>query len=226
MSKILAPGARIELSDLIAKTKSDIFYSMNCVQIGKITSFDASKNTASVQISSQAQLANGKIIDYPILEECPVFVLSGGDAFISFPINAGDSCILLFNDRDFDKWFLTGETNIPLSARAHSLSDAICLVGVRPSNKPLEVSTSKVLINAGTKELNMTAAGSKMDATTGKVTIKNNAKNLKIIIDALLDALKNMTTTNAVNGAPSAVNPLTTAKFDLIKSDLALLLSE
>jgi hypothetical protein len=69
--------------------------------------------------------------EYPLLIKCPVFHLYGGSAYMTFPIVAGDNCILLFNDREIDNWFVAGGVQAPTALRAHDISDAIALVGIR-----------------------------------------------------------------------------------------------
>lgn len=103
--------------------------SMNCHQVGEIVSFDASTQTAEVQIKMM-KMKNGKLQDYPILIDCPCVVLGGGQGRVTFPITAGDSCLVLFNDRDIDNWYAGGQKMLPRTERKHSYSDAIALVGV------------------------------------------------------------------------------------------------
>lgn len=118
---------------------------MNCINIGTIVSFDPATQTASVSINFQKVLravnhldgvgqVSDQIVPYPQLDNVPVVILGGGGAYITFPIAPGDSCILMFNDRDKDGWMAQGTTNPPLpplSNRMHDISDAIALVGIR-----------------------------------------------------------------------------------------------
>lgn len=131
----------IDLTALIDLIKSEVKREINCVSVGTIVSFDSDKQTANVSINYKKVLkkrnATGTkeftdvIVEYPILLECPVVVLNGGGAYVSFPITAGDSCVVLFCDRDIDTWHEKGSAvNPPTSERLHDLSDAMALVGV------------------------------------------------------------------------------------------------
>jgi hypothetical protein len=99
--------------------------------------------------------------------------LSGGQSFISLPITTGDTCLILFNDRDIDTWWYSGESNVPPSGRAHSLSDAIVLVGVRNQANAIELPSNTVTIEGGNK----------------KITLKNSNQSLKPLLDELFDEL-------------------------------------
>ena len=202
-TRLINPVAAPEMKDILNRTKQDIAYNLNCVQIGTIVSYNASKNTAQVKINFQRQLPSNEIVDYPLLQDAPVFYLSGSSSFISMPISAGDTCLILFNDRDIDTWWLTGETNVPASDRAHSLSDALVLVGVRPQAKPLAVDATNVMINAG----------------VSKVVIKNEITDLKILIDSLIDAIK------AIIIQSGAVSPASQIALTLIQQQFHTLLA-
>lgn len=140
------PNGPIENPDLRALLnahRDEVFASLNCHQLGTVVSFDAEKQTATVKINARRvvydkpQTENGvlqqqpRLLDYPILTDVPVFVASGGNARITFPVTAGDTCLVLFNDRDIDAWWSTGAVAAPNSSRMHSLSDGLALVGFR-----------------------------------------------------------------------------------------------
>lgn len=117
---------------------------LNCISIGQIQDFDSDNQTATVQINykriiyNQNNPQNENVItdlffDYPVLVSCPAVVLSGGDGRLTFPIRKGDNCVVLFNDRDMDSWFTSGQIGLPPNSdRVHDISDGIVLVGIRP----------------------------------------------------------------------------------------------
>lgn len=125
-----------ELIDLLNSMKQDILKDINCIRIGIIQGFDATNQTATIEIASK-QIAsidtknNRTLKDFPILLECPVMVLSGGNSRITFPIEIGDTCIILFNDREIDNWFVDGNIQAPSTLRKHDLSDGLAIVGIR-----------------------------------------------------------------------------------------------
>ena len=142
-TRVLGPSVDVELPDVINKVKNDIFYSLNCVQIGNIELYDPLTNSASVSINFQRKVPIGNPINYPILLSCPVFILSGGATSVQLPIAKGDQCIVLFNDRNIDDWWISGEVKVPPNGRAHDIADGLVLVGIRhmKTAKPTSSST-------------------------------------------------------------------------------------
>ena len=123
-----------DLNDILDQFKANLFRDLNCVKVGKIISFSAETMQAEVEIvvsrivdiDSQGVKTLRRI---PVLVEVPCIVLQGGGSFIQMPIKENDFCILLFSDEDLDNWIETDEQK-PASTRRHSLSDALCLVGI------------------------------------------------------------------------------------------------
>lgn len=128
MSDILYPP---DLDDVLGELKTDIFANLNCIQIGKISSVNTSEQSAEIELQVKRRV-NDLIIDYPLLIDCPVVVLQGGGAFIDFPVDVGDFCLVLFNDRDIDNWFVAASNKEPKTLRKHSLADGFALVGINP----------------------------------------------------------------------------------------------
>lgn len=180
------------LSDIMALLKEDIFKTLNAVQVGTIESFNPETQTASVQVSikrvvTEDDQGNRVLSDVPLLPSVPVFQYSGGSSYLTMPIAVGDTCIVLFNDRELDNWYLDGGRPAPTSFRKHDLSDAICLVGVRnlqnvigdflsngvrlkyDDNTKIDLTASNITASAGATEL--TATETNLDVTTTTVNI-------------------------------------------------------
>lgn len=125
------------IKDLLDAHKRETQLSMNCVQIGIIQEFDATKQLATVEIAFKnvttiALDGTETYSVYPLIVEVPVMVLFGGVDFMSMPIEVGDNCIVLFNDRSHEGWLYTGQILPPNQPVVHDLNDAIAIVGLRP----------------------------------------------------------------------------------------------
>jgi len=147
------------LLDVLNGLKNDINISMNCVKIGIIDSFNQTIKSAVIQLVFKRTLPDDSIVSYPLLVDCPVFTLQGGGGAIQFPIVKGDTCIVLFSDRNIDNWFEDGSESAPFNQRCHDLSDGIALVGINSKNSDLPdydtninitIPTSKKLVVSGT----------------------------------------------------------------------------
>jgi hypothetical protein len=135
-----------DLNNLLSDDfKNNIFASINCCEIGKIESVNYDEQTVSIQIQVKRRTPDG-IISYPVLGDCPFFVLQGGGAYIDMPISKGDYCIVLFNDRNIDTWWSTANVAEPPTKRKHSLSDGIAIVGINPKPRALDFDGTQVRI--------------------------------------------------------------------------------
>lgn len=158
-----------DLPAILEEHKRDVQKSINCVQVGIIQAFDATKQKATVrlalkQITSIDGKGNKTFTEYPLLIDCPVMVLFGGVDFMSMPIASGDNCIVLFNDREFDNWFTNGGVQAPTTARTHDISDGIALVGIRPlTNSIATYLTNGIRLSHG-------GGSSRVDLTDALVT--------------------------------------------------------
>lgn len=123
-SQMMPPDLKVFSSDL----KADIFSSLYCTMPGKISKVNDNQ-TVSVELQIKRALEDGTSQFYPLLVDCPYFVLQGGGAYLDMPIAAGDGCLVLFSDRDIDTWWATGNVTDPPTTRKHSLADGFALVG-------------------------------------------------------------------------------------------------
>lgn len=120
----------------------NISVSLNCIKIGEIVSFDKNEQTATVKVlhrmDSNYDLELDKTVEYPPLQKVPVVVLQGGGSVITFPIKAGDQCLLLFCDYMIDNWWISGGVGASDFPRRHDLSDAIAIVGLQALPKAIQ----------------------------------------------------------------------------------------
>jgi hypothetical protein len=100
-----------------------------------ITAYDASKLTVSVQPSIQAMqsMPDGTVapLTLSVLKDVPVVFCGGGGHLLSFPIKAGDECLLIFAERSIDFWYQHGGVQKPSDWRMHDINDGFALIGVR-----------------------------------------------------------------------------------------------
>lgn len=219
--RIVGPRAQPELRTVLDQVKRQTMLAINCVQIGTIQSYNAVLNTAKVKINFKMKMGNGETVEYPLLDDCPVFTLSGGGSFVSCPIADGDNCIVLFNDRNIDNWYLTGETTFPANKRAHSIADGIVLVGINPINDPKVTPINSLCVNGGPNKVSIKNDDEDLKTllaslnTTIKSTI-DTIKDMNTEINALIDAIKAIATTGSA--AAQTVSPASQATFDPIKT--------
>lgn len=159
---------------LLDAQRRDIMKNLNAVKVGTVKSFDAAKQEVTVQIAQQqvtsiAPDGTKTLADYPLLLTVPVAFQGGGGFTATFPIAAGDECLLLFNDRELDNWLTSGPGLAPSTSRMHDLSDAIAIVGIRSNLRALGgVSTGAAQLRTddGTTFVEVNSSGIKVHAGT------------------------------------------------------------
>ena len=113
--------------------KREIFSSLHCAMPGIVESFDAASQTAIVRPALKR-----KGILLPVIRDVPMFFPGGAGSGITWPVSAGDECLLVFADFDIDRWFESGSAENPASERNHALSDAFAFAGFRSRGNALE----------------------------------------------------------------------------------------
>lgn len=205
------PPAPVVPPDLLAVMDMrirDVLSSTNCHLVGTIQSFNASKQTATVSLGLKLSLA-GVIKDLPLLVDVPVFVLGGGDRVVTIPIQAGDTCLVLFNDRDMDNWFASGTAALPGSQRIHDLADGLALVGFRSAANPVS--------NYSTSDVEVRKGESKIGVGT-KILIRNEDFTLLQVMEAVIDALNSLNSVKTGGDASAAISIASTKISGLLKS--------
>ena len=100
---------------------------------GLIESFNARAITATVQPAIQgtvmAKDGSTSHVNLPLLVDVPVCFPHGGGVTLTFPVRAGDECLVVFASRCIDGWWQGGGTTPALDARMHDLSDGFAIVG-------------------------------------------------------------------------------------------------
>ena len=120
---------------------------------------------------------------------------------LTFPINQGDECIILFNDREIDNWYGQGGSQAFTTHRTHDYSDAIVIVGLRNALKALTTYNNEAI------ELNYNDT-SKVSIYQDKINIDSeklgffgvnavaqqivNVSNPELTIPTLITALTNL----------------------------------
>lgn len=199
--------------------------SLNCHGIATIQSFDPATQTVVATMNylksfENPNSSNGYFtMKYPIIVDCPVFILQGGGSGITFPIQAGDTCLILFNDREIDTWFSTGQVRAPGIQRFHSFSDGIALIGLRPATNAFAEYDDENLSAFGPDGLTFMKLGAdgasllngedkSTEVTVKETTIKiaNADQSLYDVIKGLSDITQSLTTAIVVSSGISAID--------------------
>jgi hypothetical protein len=217
------------LKDLLTLFKKQSDLDLNCHHLGTIQNFDPATQTVQVTINyKQTYWTYGENSnnytpvnqDYPIIADCPLIILGSGDTRITFPIKQGDQCILLFNDRDIDNWFLGSTSSPNATPRLHSFSDAIALIG--PNNKNTVIQDYdpiRAIITNGTTKNGINPQTNKLTLTNG-TSLNTLLQNLCTQLENLTTQITNLTVSGGTIGAGISGTPLNSASFITIGNNI------
>ncbi|WP_028715482.1 Gp138 family membrane-puncturing spike protein [Pantoea ananatis] len=165
------------------KVLSDTIFSMLRVSMpGIIESFDPIACTCSVQPALKGQVADDlgkfKSAPLPVLVDIPVIFPRGGGCTITFPVKAGDECLVVFSDRCIDFWWQNGGVQDPVDPRQHDLSDAFAFVGPQSQAQKISgISTTSVQVRTddGSSFIELMQGGN-VNITTPLLTVNGNVQ--------------------------------------------------
>lgn len=168
------PVSDLEVFDAsIKKSKNAV----NKALPGIIQSFDPETVTCVVELAVYATrlfATSGNYVDrgveetesYPLIVDAPVIFPRGGDCTLTFPIKAGDECLVIFSDKDFDFWWQSGNVQRTASRRSHDLSDAFVIPGPQSQTRKISnISTEAVQLRSDDGETSFS-----LNPTSGSIT--------------------------------------------------------
>ena len=100
---------------------------------GIVEAFDSVAMTVSVQPAVLGSLSHPDgsqtPVRMPLLVDVPVVFPCGGGFTLTFPIRAGDECLVVFASRCIDGWWQNGGVQEPMESRQFDLSDGFAVLG-------------------------------------------------------------------------------------------------
>lgn len=158
-----------ELVQSIIDLVNDMISGVHTAMPGTITSFDPATCTATVLPALSIRKPDGTSLAYPAISGVPVvFPQGAGNNFsVSFPVKAGDGCLLVISEQSLDRWMYQRETASDLR---HDLTSAIAIPGLFASGGAgvqKACSENAVVIMAG---------ASSIAVKTDQIEIKGNLR--------------------------------------------------
>ncbi len=206
-----------------------ILYQLNNVHTalpGAIVSYDYTTQKATIQPLLNKYWSDGTFTQLPELPNVPVIFPRAGGASLTFPVNEGDTCLLLFTERSIDKWLQTGGQTSTADARKFDLSDAVAIMGLIPfSDTSLAQNNTDVLLTYKGSSFRIKQTGAIVIESSSTVAIGTSTTEVLNIVSQLLSALQGAAVTGVALGGP--LNPTFTAialslqtQLDLIKGTI------
>lgn len=160
---------KVELPDVMNDAILTALANTHTILIARVEAVNA--KTIDVQPVIQ-RVVDGVAVDLPLFPDVPPIFLQGGSSYDAHPIAAGDYCLLLINERCFDRWYAGDDGVPPLEPRMHDYSDGFALVGVNPSSMAKTIPTTIERMGDSTVTGAWVHTGSY--ALTGPLTVTGN----------------------------------------------------
>lgn len=120
---------------------------LNCVRVGIIQEFIYKEQIVRVKIASQRLINVNKDGSQTTEDYAEIYAkLCYASPFHLFPPKVGDECVLLFNDREMESWWINGSANQRAYNRMHDLTDCIAICGLRSQPKLVNIFTNLIEI--------------------------------------------------------------------------------
>jgi hypothetical protein len=205
------------LKDLLDVLHTNVLLSVNCHAVATVNTVPVTNNNGLFTVNATMnynrtyfiQQQNGTSVqtqNYPMLVDCPLIILGGGFTSLTFPVQPGDQCLILFNDRDLNNWFAGARSGPVASANLHSFSDAIALVGFPTVGN---YSSTHAVLSNGNAEVGIlnSPTGSQVRIANDLTTLGTALGSLTSILETLFTAMSAATPANvtATVGVPSGV---------------------
>ena len=154
-----------DISQIIKCSGLNIASELNCMRIGIVKAFYPENLTVQVQIASKKPIGinpdgSQKVREYALIYAKICYC----NPFITYPINIGDECVLLFSDREIESWFINGDVNPESYPRMHDLTDAIALFGIRSIPNMIELLTGALHLFYGNSAIQLSENGISINA--------------------------------------------------------------
>lgn len=150
---------------------------------GIIQSFDSITQTCTIQLTLREEVTKEDYtkewINLPLLLDVPIVIPQCKGMALTFPIEKGDECLVIFLDSCMDSWFSSGGIQNQIEKRRHDLSDAVAIIGIKSQPNVIpnySKDSCQLRNNEGTayvelKGNNINLVGSTVNISAGKIVL-------------------------------------------------------
>lgn len=201
-------------ADIFRDSVYSILNTVHTCLPGRIISFDASTNKATIQPAlNKAYLSGAEPMG--IMSNVPVLFPKN----IYFPIVEGDYVLVLFAERAIDLWLTNGGVVTPNDPRKFNLSDGIAIPGLQPFNADFSNrNADDFQITYAGSSIRIKSDGSVIIESSSTIAIGTQTTEILNILSQLMQLLQGATVMGAAFGGP--LNPAFTAQVALIQAQL------
>lgn len=165
LNKFNQQASTPDMGQILKSSGLSLASELNCMRIGIVQEFHPEDLTVQVQIASKKPIGlnpdgSQRVREYALIYAKVCYC----NPFITYPIQKGDECVLLFSDREIESWFINGDVNPESYPRMHDLTDAVALFGIRSIPKMIEILTGALHLFYGNSAIEITDSGITLNA--------------------------------------------------------------
>lgn len=199
----------ITLKDTIQSNVEKYLNDMYTAIPAQVLSYDATLQEVEVQPAINEIYMDGQKAVRGAKSKVPVIFPSAGGGILSFPIQAGDTVLLIYSMRNIDDWLAgDGNTVDPSTLRKFSENDCVALVGLTPSAKLLNPNPDDVELKFNDNRITLKANGDVEVVTASKLSVSNDSEELISLMSELIQAVSDITV-NTIYGISPVNNKAT-----------------
>lgn len=163
-------------SEMFHQLRDTVASEIRCCSPGIIQSWNQTDQTVTVLVAIRERVVqDGRVSheEVPVLVDVHLCMYRCGGYALTFPVTAGDECLLFFSDRCYDSWWQSGGVQNQMDRRYHDLSDAFCVpIAWSQPRKITGYSSNSVQLRneAGTGKVEVAGAVVNVVGTTVNVT--------------------------------------------------------
>lgn len=182
-----APSSEDTLNSMIHQNQALMFTGMPAV----ITGVNLDSMSVNVQPAINEMYSSGEVEEFPEILSVPLIMPGSKKALVSFPVEVGDTVMLMFSQRSMDNFKLgNGRPTQPNDSRKHDMQDAVAIPGLftfgnsanKPSSRKWSHNTKDVVIvaNIGGNEAEIRLAESGDITMNTEFKVNVNAKEINL----------------------------------------------
>ena len=152
-----------------------------------VVSFDAVRQVVSVQPAIKELMRVNAVLTpttLPILDDVPIVLPCGGGFSLTFPIEPGDECDLVFSDMGQDLWWQSGGVQQQMDGKLyrHDIGDAKAHFGLRNQTRVLaNYSTSSAQLRSDDGTVLISLSAGEIDITAPSIKIGDGGSSAALM---------------------------------------------
>lgn len=193
----MATGEERSMAEVIRAGVGTVTNEMYVARPAQVVAYDPLTNTIAAKLTVKTALLDTETgertyEDPPEIAGVPVLWPRAGGYALTFPLEPGDSVLLVFNDVSIAEWHEQGgDGNEPADPRRHSIGYPVAIPGLFPSSTPLSPDPLAIAARAAGAVIGADGGAARIEFSPGGINLGAGALDfvaLSTKVDAFINA--------------------------------------